>query len=208
MSSSGFDDDNDSDAGWTDEEEEEDDQAIQLENAFYEADDIKKTHPEDALSGFLKVLELEKEQPGGEQRWRFLALKNIVILECGLGRYEPMHEHVAELFGLVNTVARNDATDAINTIIDAASKIPESEHSMRVLNSMLNSLKDSSNSRLVFNTQSKLAKIYLERRELEKAEDTINEMLASCSLPDGSPDPNKAQSLMSRSIRILMNPSL
>ncbi|CAG9329981.1 unnamed protein product [Blepharisma stoltei] len=181
--------------GWSDEED-VDEELVTIENTFYEADDIKKTNPEDALTGFLKVLELEGNRPESEQQWRFKALKNVVVLECTLGFYEPMCSHLAELIGLIDTVASNDATDAINSIIDVSSKITDPTYSMRVLSMILEKLKESGKSRLVFNTQTKLAKLYLERNDVENAESTISELVSSCHLPNGQVDNSKSQSLL------------
>lgn len=198
MSSSDFDYGNSSDdANWSDDNEGPvDDVQIEIENTFYEADDIKKANPEEALKGFLRVVELERAQPEGDQQWTFKSLKNLVLLECSLCRFEPMYEHLAELMRLMDSVALNDATDAINAIIDASGKIQDSDHALMLLQCTLDKLRQSRNSRLVFTTQSKLAKIYLEKQELDKAETIICEMVTSCRLPDGSEDPNKTQSLM------------
>jgi len=181
---------------WSENEEEIDEEQVEIENTFYEADDIKKSKPAEALSKFLRVLDLESHKPYEEQQWRFQALKNTVLLECNLSQYEEMCTHLSQLVEMMDSVARNDATDAINAVIDASGKIQDPEYSMKVLAMTIEKLKESKNQRLLFNTQAKLAKLYLERKDLEKAESTIQELIKSCQHPDGQDDSSKAQSLI------------
>lgn len=58
---------------------------------------------------------------GDEVKFRFKALENIVILSAQLGEYENMVAKHKQLLKLVNKVARNDLSDAINNILDAVS---------------------------------------------------------------------------------------
>jgi COP9 signalosome complex subunit 2 len=194
MSSSDYDYNDDQDS-WS-EEEEVDEAQVLIENTFYEAEDDQKKNPRRALEGFLKVLDLESAKAIDEQQYRFKALKNVIILECGFEDYEPMCQHLSKIIAMMDNVARNDATEAINQILDASSKITDQSYSMRVLTMMIDKLKESKNFRLLFNTNSRLAKYYLEKNELEKASATIQELIGYCLLPDGSEDPNKLGSLI------------
>lgn len=181
--------------GWSDEGDVDED-LVAIENTFYEADDVKKSNPEEALNLFLRVLQLESNRAESDQQWKFKALKNVVVLECNLNLYDPMLDHLTELIGLMDTVASNDAKDAINSIIDASSKITNDYYSMRVLSMTLDRLKESKNSRLVFNTQTRLAKLYLERNNVDDAEKTITELIESCHFTNGEVDSSKSQSLL------------
>ena len=52
--------------------EHEDDEAIQIENTFYEADDCKKSDPRKALEQFQRVVTLENErQRNGETVYHY-----------------------------------------------------------------------------------------------------------------------------------------
>ena len=58
---------------------------------------------------------------GDEVKFRFKALENIVILSAQLGEYDNMVQKHRLLLKLVNKVARNDLSDAVNNILDAVS---------------------------------------------------------------------------------------
>ena len=100
-----------------------------------------------ALSQFYEVVSAEKAR-GDEINYRFKALQNIVILCCRLGdlpwhapprhtrhtspsiwshsltppgRLDEMAQQYQELLALMDKVTRNDASDAINTILDSVS---------------------------------------------------------------------------------------
>ena len=68
-------------------EEENDDEAVTIENHYYEADDQKLSDPAKALAGFQLVVGLENERKvrGGVAVWKFKSLQNIVILSSRLG---------------------------------------------------------------------------------------------------------------------------
>lgn len=194
MSSSDYDYNDDEDA-WSDEAEVDEAQVL-IENTYYEAEDIQKKLPRDALEGFLRVLELEGAKPIEEQQWRFKALKHVIILECAFEEYEKMCAHLSSIIAMMDLVARNDATEAINQILDASSKISDATYSMRVLTMTIDKLKESKNFRLLFNTNSRLAKYYLDKNDIEMASNTIKELIGYCLLPDGSEDSSKSSSLI------------
>ena len=194
MSSSDYD-YNSAEGSWSDEVEVDEAQVL-IENTFYEAEDIQKRNPREALEGFLRVLDLESSKPIEEQQWRFKSLKNVIVLECSFGEYEKMCNHLSSIISMMDLVARNDATEAINHILDASSKITDPYYSMRVLTMTIDKLKESKNFRLLFNTNSRLAKYYLDKGEMEKAKNTISELVGYCLLPDGTEDPLKSSSLI------------
>lgn len=194
MSSSDYDYDSNQDS-WSDQDDVDEAQVL-IENTFYEAEDDQKKNPRRALEGFLRVLELESAKPIDEQQYRFKALKNVIILECGFEEYERMCQHLGSIIAMMDNVARNDATEAINQILDTSSKINDTNYSMRVLTMMIDKLKESKNFRLLFNTNARLAKYYLDKNELEKAANTIKELISYCLLPDGSEDSSKSSSLI------------
>ena len=141
MSSSDYDYNDDKDS-WTDNEE-VDEVEVLIENTFYEAEDIQKKNPREALEGFLRVLDLQSSKPLDEQQWRFKSLKNVIVLECSFGEYEKMCGHLSSIIAMMDSVARNDATEAINNILDASSKIQDPYYSMRVLTMTIEKLKES-----------------------------------------------------------------
>ena len=60
----------------------------------------------------------------------------------------------------------------------------------------LEALKTINNERLWFNTNQKLAKLYLDANKLHDVDRLIADLKKSCQLPDGSEDPNKATYLL------------
>jgi len=93
---------------------------VLIQNTFYEAEDNKKHKPAEALEQFENVVLLE-EQTGEEVKLRFKALENIVVLSAQLGKYDNMVSKQNKLLKLINKVARNDVSDAVNNILDAVS---------------------------------------------------------------------------------------
>jgi COP9 signalosome complex subunit 2 len=180
------------------EEEEGDDEAIQIENTFYEADDNKATQPEIALEQFCKVVELEAKR-GSEVVWRFKALQNVVMLSGRLNRFDEMARRYQELLAHMDKVSRNDASEAINTILDA---VPQTSDRAGVASleklyeSTLEALKSTNNQRLWFNVSVKLAKVYLELGETHKLIKMIRELHKTCQTADGSDDVSKASLLL------------
>lgn len=85
------------------EEEDGDEEAIQIENTFYEADDNKQNYPEQALEQFQRVVTLEAAR-GTEVVWRFKALQNIVILCARIGRFDEMANRYRELLSYMDQV--------------------------------------------------------------------------------------------------------
>ena len=64
---------------------------------------------------------LLEEQQGEEVVWRFKALENIVVISGHLQEFDNMVTKHKALLKLINKVARNDVTDAINNILECVS---------------------------------------------------------------------------------------
>ncbi|CAD7957511.1 unnamed protein product [Amoebophrya sp. A120] len=107
-------------------DEDEDEDAIAIENHFYEADDHKLNNPAHALQQFQKVVSLDNERQrknggGGRQsneQWKFKSLQNIVILAARVGQTDTMRNTMREVLSLLGSVSRNDAQEAVNSILD------------------------------------------------------------------------------------------
>eukprot|EP00392_Amoebophrya_sp_AT5.2_P018533 g19092.t1 len=142
------------------EHSEEDDEAVQIENNFYEADDQKLQHPDTALQQFQRV--------GGVAVWKFKALQNIVVLGARVGKLQEMRDSYVELLSLLPTVTRNDASDAINGVLDAclirnrstASSTPAAEV-VEMFEMTLEKLQQDESQSLWVTTCLKLARLHL-----------------------------------------------
>lgn len=172
-----------------------DEEAIQIENTFYEADDNKQNVPEVALQLFEKVVALESSK-GGTVTWRFKALQNIVILSSRTGRFEQMAERYQELLKYMDQVTRNEASDAINTVLDSVSSASDLSKLETIYELTLEALQQGMNQRLWFSTSVKLAKLYLEKEDISKLQHVVTSLHKSCLKPDGSDDEEKGSHLV------------
>ncbi|KDO33345.1 hypothetical protein SPRG_02152 [Saprolegnia parasitica CBS 223.65] len=180
------------------EEEMIDETAVKIENTFYEADDCKNSDPTRALQLFLQVVSLQSESNSKEKdhtKYRFMSLENIVKLCAHLGKPDEMVGHYAEMLQLLPNVTRNECTDSINSILDIVSSLSATIIS-KMYTMTLDALRVASNDRLWFQTNIKLGKLYLELGDYAPLHRVLEELHASCKLPDGSDDTSKATSLL------------
>ncbi|CAE7776474.1 csn2 [Symbiodinium sp. CCMP2456] len=177
------------------EEEDGDEEAIQIENTFYEADDNKQNYPEQALEQFQRVVTLEAAR-GSEVVWRFKALQNIVILCARIGRFEEMATRYRELLSYMDQVTRNDASEAINTVLDSVSSASDLTKLETIYELTLDALKATANQRLWFSTSVKLAKLHLEMGDVQKLQRLVKALHRTCQKPDGTDDVSKGSHLL------------
>eukprot|EP01039_Chlorochromonas_danica_P015238 gene15238-17889_t len=69
------------------------DELIEIENSYYEGDDVKSDDPQQAIRLFEKVVELETKQ-GDQVKWRFKALQRLVVIYFG----QKMHDKMVERY--------------------------------------------------------------------------------------------------------------
>jgi len=177
------------------EEEDGDEEAIQIENTYYEADDNKHNFPEQALEQFQKVVQLENAK-GPEVVWRFKALQNIVILCSRINRFDEMATRYRELLSYMDQVTRNDASEAINTVLDSVSSASDLTKLETIYELTLDALKATANQRLWFSTSVKLAKLHLELGDVQKLQRMVRNLHKTCQKPDGSDDISKGSHLL------------
>jgi COP9 signalosome complex subunit 2 len=100
----------------------------------------------------------------------------------------------------MSAVSRNECTDAINAILSTISTTSNNAASGDVLSEVyeitLIALKSSNNERLWFNTNHKLAKLYLETKKFSEVERLIMVLKNSCLNADGSDDMTKGTNLL------------
>lgn len=176
-------------------EGEGDEEAIQIENTFYEADDNKQNHPEQALEQFQRVVTLEAQR-GTEVVWRFKALQNIVILCARIGRFDEMAGRYRDLLSHMDQVTRNDASEAINTVLDSVSSASDLTKLETIYELTLDALKATANQRLWFSTSVKLAKLHLEMGDVQKLQRLVRTLHKTCQKPDGTDDVSKGSHLL------------
>ena len=123
-------------------------------------------------------------------------MQHLVVMYFSLGKFEKMVERYRAMLNFISSVTRNECTEAINVILDTLATATD----MHVLSEMyeitLLALKESNNERLWFNTNLKLAKVYLEEQKLQEVERLISALKATCQNPDGSDDLSKGTLLL------------
>lgn len=211
-----------SDAG--DDNNDGDDAAIEIENLYYgnnsstnilrcfkncffaeymlsigiliiEGDDVKSTKSAEAIEKFERVVELET-QLGSDIKWRFKALYELVKIYYVKGLHLKMLERYQLLLTYASVVTRNECTDAINTILDAIVSSTDVTFLSEMYEVTLLSLKNANNERLWFNTNLKLARVYLQSSRYNDVERVLSELKGSCQLSNGQDDPNKGTYLL------------
>ena len=101
----------------------EDELKIQVENFFYEAEDLKDDDAGGAVELFEKVVRLDTELEGkGEaSQWKFKALLHIVTLHFGMKNYDAMVSNYKTMLKDMPSVTRNVCTESINSVLETIS---------------------------------------------------------------------------------------
>ncbi|CAM9611892.1 unnamed protein product [Choristocarpus tenellus] len=100
------------------------------------------------------------------------------------------------MLGYVSSVTRNECTDSVNGILDIVSGWEDLHVVSRMYETTLSALRDASNERMWFNTNIKLAKVYMQIPDYTSVQNTINSLHDSCKLTDGTDDPSKGNFLL------------
>ena len=146
------------------EDDNNDDVGIEIENAYFEGEDLMNSDPLQAIEKFERVIALETER-GDTVTRRFQALKFLVILYFNLRRFDEMILKYNNMLAYMSSVTGNDCADAINAILDtvspatAAAAVVNIEVLSKIYEITLVALKSANNERLWFVTTLKLAKL-------------------------------------------------
>jgi len=180
--------DNDDYGGGEDEEE------IEIENTYFEADDKKNSSPKDAMEGFQTVIMLEENR--SDKKYTFQSLLNIILIKCRLQLYEDLSGDVTKILKAMDKVSKNDANDAINSILEALLNLEDQNQADKAIVKILDYLKDKNYEQLWLNASIRLCKIYIDRKEYQQFQNLIESIKESCRLPDGSDDMKKSSVLL------------
>lgn len=175
-------------------EGEGEDEMIEIENSYYEGEDLIKDNPEGACELFDKVVQLETERDS--TKWRFKALRHLVILYYKLHKFQQSIQSYRNMLVHMSTVTRNECTDAINAVLDVLLTSTDADVSSTMYEITLEALKSANNERLWFNTNQKLAKLYLDTKRFKDVEKIISTLKLSCQSEDGVDDQSKGSYLL------------
>jgi COP9 signalosome complex subunit 2 len=183
-----------------DDDNQQDDSKIEVENAFYEASDMRDDNKQGALGLFNKVITLdnELEERGEPVLWRFKALQNLVTLHCELRAYDAMVSSYRLMLKDMHLATRNECTEAIDLILDTVSTASEAVLK-DIFEITLSALTDTNNERLWSGTNIKLAKLYLKDEaspRIDEVEKILKSLKSHCRDENGKDDLSKANTLL------------
>ncbi|KRX10331.1 hypothetical protein PPERSA_02748 [Pseudocohnilembus persalinus] len=195
-----YEDDDYSDNNDSNGSQERPEQEIEMENLFYQADDEKNTNPEASKQNYLKVIEIEEsyraDKLPGQQEFIFPSLRNVIILLCKLQQTQKLESQVQKILKYMGSVARNDATDAINDFIECLIQLEDKTVMRKVLEQILDYLKNNNMDQLLNKALFKLAYIYFDFKDLESVSKTLQELFKLNRNKDGTDDVKKSATLL------------
>ncbi|KAF8308424.1 PCI-domain-containing protein [Clavulina sp. PMI_390] len=165
-----------------------------LENKYYQAKGLKEDDPDAAIKAFENIVTLEISQEGKKGDWGFKSLKQqIKLLFLTLNRPEDAYKKYVELLTYTKSaVTRNYSEKSINGILDyvgdggkkksrggAAKKPINVEVLRQFYEATKASMEDAKNDRLSLKINTKLGKLWLDRREFTRLAALIEEMKTS-----------------------------
>ncbi|KAF5283164.1 hypothetical protein FQR65_LT02676 [Abscondita terminalis] len=167
---------------------------VDLENQYYNSKALKEDEPESALTSFQRVLDLE----GGEKgEWGFKALKQMIKINFKLSNFKEMMVRYKQLLTYIKSaVTRNHSEKSINSILDYISTSKNMELLQDFYETTLEALKDAKNDRLWFKTNTKLGKLYYDRKDYNKLAKILKQLHQSCQTDDGEDDLKKGTQLL------------
>lgn len=168
--------------GWGSDDQNDDGEnpRIEIENAYYEAEGNMKEKPQEAIEQFENCVLME-ENLGTEINHRFKAMENIVVLSARLHLFDKMKDNHQKILKIIDKVARNDVSDAVNNILDAVAKhlTGQIDQQKQIYTMTLDVLKKQ-NQQLWCTICLRLGKIYLEQNNIKELDDLLNDLKNSC----------------------------
>lgn len=189
------DDDGDFGYGYSSGEDPENKEDYELENNFFEADDIKKTNPKEAIERFETIILME-ESKGSEVKWKFKCLLNIIQLKCRIQNFADLKDNITQIVKIMNTVSRNDSNEAISLILDSLTQVKESHDDLgqQLMDHL--SLNLEAYEHLWLSAALKLARIYLKIGDFIRLEAIIEAFKTRCKTQQGLVDEKKSGALL------------
>lgn len=173
---------------------------VQIENNYYEADDMRVEEPKEALKKFEQVVKLGQSSsslPDESLSFVFKALQNIVSLHYHAKQYDAMIESLAKLLEFVPKVTRNDGQSAVNSVLLEVNDCTDFEFTKRVyeiISKALTNMPDQE--RLWFRVNMMYCEMMFNRGEFSNAEKSLDSLLRSCRTADGRDDLSKGAELL------------
>jgi len=175
--------------------ENEDPFEVQIANLFYEAEDLKRDDPKEALTKFLKVVELAKDKKQHQhledetKTSVFKSMQHITVLLWESKRAPEMIQHYKSLLEFIPNVTRNEGAEAIDSVLMAINDSKDfklQEQIYAVTSDALAKMPDSE--RMLFDVRMKLCRAYINRNAYDEASEVLVGLHKSCQTSDGQDD--------------------
>lgn len=202
---------------------------VDLENKYWEADDVKKTDPEAALAMFSLYIESDLARSRGEVEGKpaahleiddkgvgyFHALFEVTLINIRLKKYEQMLEYYRKMLNFLPNVTRNERQKAIEHVLRAMKLVQPSvsgnlesnvsTQNQQVLVDTYSLTLDvleklAIDARLTFSTKRSLGQLYLQLGDIGRLQPILKDLHSACKDEHGKEDVNgKAEWLLEMS---------
>eukprot|EP00826_Nyctotherus_ovalis_P063769 TRINITY_DN9352_c0_g4_i4.p1 TRINITY_DN9352_c0_g4~~TRINITY_DN9352_c0_g4_i4.p1 ORF type:complete len:443 (-),score=181.64 TRINITY_DN9352_c0_g4_i4:149-1477(-) len=164
------------------------DSKVQIENMFYEAEAMLDKKPEEALSLFQTVIEMEEQEQ--ECNYQFKALKNIIVLNAQRKEIGESRSRLKRLLKICHKVAQNEARDTLSYILDQLTKMISPGDMQEIYQEIVGQLKGT-NEKLWQSVCTRLCRSYLEKQMYKELDALAKEVKSSMRGPGGAYDEKK-----------------
>mmetsp|Transcript_46628 Transcript_46628/g.41698 ORF Transcript_46628/g.41698 Transcript_46628/m.41698 type:complete len:525 (+) Transcript_46628:88-1662(+) len=158
---------------------------IQVENLYYTAEPDIKADPQCALDNFLECIKLEEENSKDVVKFRFNALKNVVLILYGFGssKKEQMISSYNKLLSISHLVSPNDLNNAIRSILNTIQESSDKSSLESMYSMTLEFFKNKAGKeRVWFEFAMRLCKTYLDSKKNKECESLLDELHLSCKI--------------------------
>jgi len=163
----------------------------QIANAFYEAEDSKRERRKDALDKFKAVVELGKGKSINDDSKTsiFKSLTHMTVLLFADKKIDETMKQYKALLSMVPTVTRNEASEAVDTVLNTLSQSGDFKVQEEFYNVTTESLKSKPDAeKMIFSVNMKLCRQYVERKMYAEASKMLARLHKMCTNPDGTDD--------------------
>jgi COP9 signalosome complex subunit 2 len=164
------------------------DDKVQIENMFYEAEANMDKDPNEALTQFQTVIEMEEQEQ--ECNYQFKAVKNIIAINAQKKNVEEARAKLKKLLKLCPKVAQNEARDTLGYVLDLLTKCFDPGMMQDIYQEIVGQLKGS-NKKLWQSVCTRLCRMYLEKKMYKELDKLANELKDSMRGPGGAYDEKK-----------------
>ncbi|KAH7822137.1 putative COP9 signalosome complex subunit 2 [Monocercomonoides exilis] len=140
---------------------------------------------------------LKLEAAGKKGEWGFKARKGLIKLSIAKKDWEGVVKDYQELLTYTKAEVPKPVIERIFTkLLERLSNTEGFPNLMQLLQTTIGAFSESRNDRMIFKTTIRLANLYFSEGNYEETEARCNDIVRSCTLPDGRDDPTKGSQLV------------